>query len=834
MPINPQCANVVAIFGGDAFERLEAMLRYYSTMLVEHGWQRFLFVLATPGDKTLNDLPQDLPQIARSRCHMGSGDPSTIVYQNTVDEIVRMYTGNRVFLHIICNDFKTARFAPEAPAKLIEILRGHTALTIWSFCYGILHPQDAQCMERQRQWVKSILDVKEVYPYLLSRTQDDGTLADEDHLWRALMCEILMISCEPHVSFYPISSLGYTSLNANEEELIRLRKHKLAQILQQACDDPYTPDQAWQDLMGINAPASPLPNATLQAVRAWLLERIKQDIPKPTPDQMRNFQTLCGVENMATPNELLGEAERLIEMNLGGLDERTNQTPPMRSANAYWGSLQSRLTLHLNLHSLPKQTLDQILAALGQLCQADGVRGVASPPYPAKKMLQSKRDYMAQCSELAMDAARSNVGEKHIPAYARAYGGMFTYLSKLLAGIRTIHKELDSQMLSKVEFSGLSQKYPAYVDAVNAALAQLPTQLFDGAHIYAFEKEGLRPSHLSKALGDVDKRLLAQMPPALTRSFIDAIQHMFNGDGQMDNFMNTYLDNARRLFRNPIVTAQTNDTHYFCNQGLADSPWCKNNAANNISLVNNDNVERLDRFDLSGQTRYGDLDDYIAEENAEDGINIYFRTQGNAGQLPSLQPAPAQEAPAAQTKPEEPPKPAATPPASKLRLTEMNGRYYLQWHWDPAFEFYDIKVNGTLDNVTRQEYSTQGSVQGKDITKHLKPGKNHIELFTIKGQLIAEDDFCGPQTPIHYRKVGNDLHIDDVSDAAFGELAVREITGQGKTCFYYPLRPLRPKNSQLGKTPVHIYKDLSFRSWDLVSDPANRFCRYKPKHKPKP
>ena len=844
MPIQPDCANVIAFFGADSFSHLESMLRYYSTVLSQNVWQDFLFILATPGSRSVAELPADLPQYIRSRCWNGSCDAGSIIYRQTGDEIHRMYRDGKLNLHLICDDFESALFPAEAPSTLAGIL-DQLNINIASYYYCILRQSNTDVLSRQRKLARHILDCqnsgKVVFPYLLSLTRDDHSLTQPELLWRALMCEILVISNgRRHIITGTLSSLGYTSLNADEKELFNLRRQDLLERLYDHCTASYPENQAWQDLLQTQAamPQGFSPLDMQEKIRQWLRNQIQRDFPNLSPNQaqdsaqMQNFRVLSGVLKTRSTDSLLGLAMKFFRLNLSSqisaASAQENKAPEYISARRYLNRLLATLVLRPNLCAFPLSVLETIVHCLSSLCSCPPSR--ANPSYPAKRFMEKPADYMLKCSRLAEDAARANVTEELIPAYARAYGEMFTYLGKLLKNAGAVKTEILKLMLPGDRRTHLRNKYPTYYEDIQNTLNLIPGSPFGVVALYSETDVSPMQAGIRRALEQADETLRSKMSPGFNSSFIDAIKHEFSTAGTMDTFLRNYLNNQRRLFLNDLVPLGTAVITYFCNAQLSNSNWATAHQSNTY-FVDNDNVERLDYFELAGSHCYNTLEDYLAPKNENDKYNLFFRTSSSSlPDLPDLPESRQTAEPAALSAQQDSAldnsqKPAASDTIS-LRLSELNGRTLLMWNWDPANTFYRVEINGDRSDINSNRYYQS---HGVDVTDRLVPGKNVVVLRNLQDSEIARAELRGPQTRIAYRRTANELYIADIP-AAIRSLVVQEAVrvpgskGESRTSFfYYPLEPIP------GKQNTVCYEGLSFRGdWCLISDPTDRFCKYSP------
>lgn len=832
MTIIPSYANVVAFFGSDACDRLASMLRYFQFTLNENSWHDFLFLLATPTEKGVASLPQDLPAAILERCLNGCGDPQFIIYQSTADTIHRMYKNGRLNLHIICDDFASGLFPPQAPAELVRILSEVTHINIVPYFYFLLHARDAAATQRQYQLAQRLSadpELPHAHIYLLSMEQDDNSLASPEAIWRALTCEILTVSADKRkMPSNILGSLGYTSLNADEKELYNLRRQHLIDLIRDRADAPYSPAEAWQDLLGDNAPYTDNAADALETVRRWLLSRIHQDLPSTTPAQINNFRILSGALQQQEPDQLFETAQRFFTLNLQGQSSLTQDgnAQQFASARQYMSALLLRLSARPNLAHFPFIALNRLLSSLKTLCS---YRYVASAPsYPKKPRLSFMKSpaYMLQCTQIAEDAALHKLEESRISTYAQAYGQMFLHVQEMLKAVVPLSAVLDNLSISASTYAQLQQKYPAYDDNIRSCINLSHSSLLRDMRPYAPAALTPHPADISSALDRAVATVHANMSPGFNSSFINAINHEFATSEDLAGFFSRYLDNQRRMFRNIHETVDPPVVTIYANHMLSALNW-EHIPHANLFLVSNDNVERLDYFPLKRH-----LADYLTDKAQADPANLYFR-QSSSGTLPLPQ-EPKTRADAItlpEPQPDAAPVPQAAPPAEKplpLRLIHTHRQWLLQWSWDPAISFYSVRINGMDLPVNATMFA---SLHGLDVTSKLVPGKNEITLSVLSGPVIATQTFCGPKRPIEYKKTPTALHVSCPAEY-LSQLFVRESIPvrrrdgtQDVRHLYYPLGA---SGQALERLPL-VYTGLSFSGeWDLVCHPSEQYPQCEP------
>lgn len=826
MAIQPVYANVVVFFGGDSCERLASMLRYMSLTLGDSGWQRFLFVLATPGPMGVAQLPQDIPKEARERCRNGSGDENSIIYRETAEAIHGMYSDGRFNLHLICDDFASGVFSPQAPAKLVEILRGATGLDPAVYFYLCLQ-KDEQAVSRQHDLAARLCEdsaLSHALVYLLSKERDDNSLTSRETIWRALTCEILTVSANVHrVVPSRVCSLGYVSLNADEKELYNLRRQHLLEYIREQCGQSYPETQAWLDLLGTEAPDYPVGDTELrEALRSWLLARIEQDLPKMTSAQLDNFRILSGALRFKEPGDLFQFAERFFKLNLHSPNASQERAEPQHvSAQKYLLALMRRLCARPNLADFPGIVLKRMLDALWVLHNERSVR--MAPMYPQKGLLQARASYMQSCAALAEKEARRQLKEALVCNYALAYGEMFAYVQKLLKNSAPIRAVLDSLSIPVNLFRQLQEKYPSYNEDIANRLPQRRAELTKGLRLYLPENAAPDVDGLREFIERGVQLLHEGLRPGFNSGFIDAIRTEFSSAQELPTFFNRYLDNKRRLFYNIYETLGTPSGIIFADSNLEQLDWRQLSSAK-VFFVNNDNVERLDFFLLNKP-----LKEYLTVQACGDRNNLYFgQNESVVLPLPSEGKAsftlPTADERKETVQAEQRPAEAETQTLSLVKTLE---KWLLKWHWAPQIPFYDVVVNGEHIPVALEQYSV---LQGLDISAKLVPGRNAVALCALNGRVLASQEFGGPRVPVEYRKESAALHLFCPS-RFIDQLVVCERTrGEdgGERCVYYPLGA---PEKDFDNLPL-VYKGLSFRgAWEVVCCPEERFPLCEPKLK---
>lgn len=834
MTITPSHANVVAFFGKDSCDRLAPMLRYFQVTLNDSHWQDFLFLVATPSEDGALPLPGDLSPAIRERCVNGSGNRETIIYQNTANTIHHMYHNGHLNLHIICDDFASGLFPAKAPARLVRVLTEALHINIVPYFYFMLHGLDANAVQRQYELAKELNDdpaYESAHVYLLSKVLDDGSLSTEDTVWRALTCEILTVSAGGRRTLASeLGSLGYTSLNANEEELSNLQRQHLIELLRERCTTAPNPTEAWQILLGNNVASYTDNDADAQEiVRQWLLVRIQQDLPSTTPAQINNFRILSGALQQQDPDQLYESAKRFFALNLNAQSSGAQgSSQPYNSARQYMNALLMRLSVMPNLKLFPTIALQRVMSSLQRLGSYQ--HSLPEPKYPKKPMIPigaAMRNHMIQCSQIAEDTARRHLQESLIRDYAKAYWQMFSHVRELLKQVESLSTTLDDMSLTTSAFAQLQNKYPNYNTAVLSCMNNYHSSLLQNVRFYTPNTLTPNRQELTNALDIAVAFIHDNMSYGFNSSFIDAIHHEFNSPEELTSFFGKYLHNNRRMYRNVHEAVMPPVVSIFANQGLDVQSANIHHA--NFFDVRNDNVERLDYFPLRQR-----LGDYLTEEAQADSNNLYFRHSTERGRVifdddpTGGIPAFAQQEENTTPVPVEQRNPVEETPVMTL-IQDMN-RWILQWDWDPNITFYCVCINGKNQHVGSQQFE---SSHGFNISEWLEPGKNVISLSAINGGgPIATQVFCAKRQPIEYDKSKNNTLRVKAPGGYLSQLFVREnVTLRGQNgaqtvrSFYYPLGASEAALEQR----ILTYTGLSFSGeWELVCHPSEAYPKCEP------
>lgn len=830
---------VVAFFGRQSFERLESMLQFFSKILHQQDWNDFLFILCTPGDKTVNSLSNELPPYIRSRCHQGSGHSDTLIFRETLDLILNMYFDRDLLhLHLICDDFLDPLFPADAPARLTDILKCEFRLNVQAYYYFLLHinyflphADSLQVIDRQRCLAQSISRDPGAFPYLLSTTMDNHSLSKPETLSRAMMCEILTISQDKRLLLPgTVSSLGYTSLNANDEELVTLRRNELLKSLNAGCTSAFSNKEAWAALLPGIAPLSnsPSPASECPNVLEWLKRQIDQDIKAPTGSVLSNFRTLTDVAHQTSTDDLFFHAKRFYELNTpisSPEDLPAADSCEIRRAKAHMDALIEQLSRRLNLGNFPMDIFDTLLLpCLTSLCKS--APKDCSPQYPAASLLDKtlgREQYMTACSEKALEAAHESTVNRLVPQYARAFGQMFSALKDRLAHAASIADLLQQQMPTSYIAHHLIGKYPNYHNNILNTLGTLQPPPFQNIRLY---DAGFSPSEqaIHEAIDRADRLLLKGMDPDFQKGFINAIRAQFPTPADRDAFLGKYLRNDRVFLPDDLALHAPSVSTFFCDVQLQGTGWANNNPDQTF-FVQNDNVERLDYFPLNNNARYRTLDDFLNPQN-DPQYFPYFFGQGAGISFPSAPTSPIEPEAAPHDDPDDPPPVHAVVGdfSPHFEIHPNGSRCFLTWAWHDR-PHYQITVNNREEKISHNQYTPHGF----DIGPLLSPGMNRISLMLLgQPQPLATLEYYRTKGTIRYQKfqsgaqtcslvIQNTPNLPD----ALSKWAV--VDRSQASPIYYPLSLASFPSSRV-KSVRYNHLALGSGNWELVVAPDKRFC----------
>lgn len=800
MPFIPNHISAVVLYGKKTCNRLVEILNYWQTILVDHAWDRYLFLCVTaenedwqyPGEGEITPGTKTLIEKRIVRCmHIKLKQDQPDTWKMPTDYLTalqyRLNIGH-VMVHCICDDLSEAP-PVEAAVSLTESAVSFLGRGNVHCLYYLMLREHFKARQQQRQ-MALVLGQRQpnAIVYLLSNIANDGSRLHKFDLRRAAMCEILVASDgRRHYQQSGVYTLGYTSLNANDQELLSLRRDAIAAVLCGHYGTAITRPEAW-DILTMKTGQHPNDYndfAIASAVNAWVEGIAKKFVINPTDRELENLRLLSGI---VTPGAEVGLQEACKKFYDVNMTARTD-VALRKSVEKHISSVIGELRKSINVQGFPIALLHSMVDALKNT--EKNVSNQLFVALPRKKLFQQKDEYLNQCARIVSDQVRTIYVSRAAAKVALCLADGFKRIEEIVEKVQKVDQFaplMQEYKLLAAEMVNLQGKYPKYAAAIDATIQ-------NGA-LNHFGKEWLQSAGAIyneefKVDGDVIRTLMEtgvktlhkQMPSGFNGTFMDALHCEFNTDNAMGSFLNKYLyNNMRHMFNCPYVTPRSADTDimYYVDDDLQKMPWAAAHAANTI-VANNDNIEKLIFIKLDKSLKW------LAEEWQKE--NRYFgehdaMTSGMAGSWigdgisGATFDTPVKEvAPQAVERDDNP---------RNIRLTLNDDKYMLSWDWKADMKFVLVTVNGQQppQTVSVGQYVLDG---GLDVTSVIGYGRN--EFVLIQNQSVyGKMDLCGKQYPVKYRFVPSNKNGVQLRLAGRippnASLLLGECTNKDTYCFY--------------------------------------------------
>lgn len=800
MPFIPHNISAVVLYGKKTCNRLVEILNYWQTILVDHAWDRYLFLCVTaenedwqfPGEGEITPGTQELLNKQIVRCmhlKLNKDQPDTWKMPTRYLEALQFRLNiGQVMVHCICDDLSEAP-PVEAAVSLMESAVAFLGRGNAHCLYYLMLREHFEARQQQR---KMALTLHERQPnaivYLLSHIANDGSRLHKFELRRAAMCEILVASDgRRHYQAPMVYTLGYTSLNANDQELFFMRRNAIATVLREHYEAPITRPEAW-DILTMKTGQAPNDYndfSIATAVNAWVESIAKKFVINPTDRELENMRLLSGIVAPGAEAGLQEACKKFFDVNMTA---RTD-VALRRSVDKHIAGVIGELRKSINVQGFPLTLLHSMVDALKNI--EKNVNNQLFVALPKKKLFQQKDEYLNQCARLVSDQVRtihvSRAAAKVAICLAEGFKRIEDIIEKVQKGDNFTHLLQDYRMLAAEEIN-LQDKYPKYAAAITDTI-------HDGA-LNHFGKEWLMSAGAiyneefkvdAEAIRTLMERgvnmLHKQMPRGFNGTFMDTLHCEFDTDNAMDSFLDKYLfNNKRHMFNCPYVTPRSldSDIMYYVDDDLQKMPWVAKQAAKAI-VANNDNIEKLAFVQLDKPLQWlaeeWQLDNrYFGQHEAvTGGMEGSWVGDGMSGATYTARP---QEAVPYMAVSDDNPR--------NIRLTINDDKYMLSWNWEAGLNGVLVSVNGQHPMpVPVGRYTLEG---GLDVTSVIGYGRNEFVLTRLNLSPYGKMNLCGKQYPVKYRfvpsnKSGIQLRLDGRIPPN-ASLLLGECTNKDTYCFY--------------------------------------------------
>ncbi len=843
MPFMPHNISAVVLYGKKTCNRLAEILNYWQTILVDHAWDRYLFLCVTeenetwtfPGEGEMTPGAQALLNKQVVRCiHMKikPDQPKTWKMPAKYLEALqfRLALGH-VMVHCVCDDLSAAPPA-EAAVSLMKSAVDFLGKGNAHCLYYLLLRQTFQARRQQQELALAIAAQQpDAVTYLLSNIANDGSRLHKFEMRRAAMCEILVASdSKRHYHQPQVYSLGYTSLNANDKELLSLRRNAIANVLREYSRKPIPNPEGWNILTMKTAPQ---PNefaeyAIAAAVTNWVSGIADKFVIKPNDRELINLRILAGILN---PDDAPGLQDACIRFFDVNMTARTDAAIRAK-ANHHINSVIAEICKCINAQGFPFVLLGRVMDELKK------IEKTTSAPLmirlPKRKFLQPKEEYLSQCARDVAVQVRNGYVVKAAARVAHCLLEGFQRVEETLKKIQLddqFVKVIHEYMMFASEEENLRIKYPKYAAAINATIKDGEMHVFGEEWLRSagkiFTDEFRMDAHVIRALVESGVSALhAHMPGGFNGSFMDALHAELDSEHTMESFLDRFLANSRHMFKCPYITPSTReeDVMYFVDDDLQRMDWVHGKQGRTF-MANNDNIEKLAFVRLNRELKWlaeewQDENLCFSQEHGEELMEDPLDWEGEKAKKNRAN-ADAQTGSAQKQASRENENPR------NICLIHQDGRYMLTWTWASGVETVLVSVNGgNARPVANGQYMLNGGV---DVTSMITYGENRFLLRCKDLSVYGQVSLCGKQYPVRFRfapsnRGGVTLKMEG-SIPPNAALLLGEQSGEDKLCFY----PVAARG--LNGDVAYDGLMLSGR-YKLMVSPENRFPLVRPVPEP--
>ena len=838
MRLSASGTNVIVLYGDGAVARFSQLINRWSTMLMPASqWNELQFILVGSEMPKLALDPNAAALVnARNARFYRFGDPalSPMEYHNLIFDKVQ--TGN-VIVHAIC-DSGEKEISYDWLRKLIQSAMAVNVLTTQVMYYLVIGRNSLASEQRE---LLELVNVQEGAVFFLGDMNESGGKVTNEDRWHACGLVVLMnctgkLPVRAGTSAY---SLGYTALNANGAELIRLNESAACQAIMEELANPVTSNAQIVNQLNL------LPDGagSLQEIRTWLQEYISRNTPQINPTALKNAWITIRMDADLTPIEAVRRMKRFADLNYTG--ERSVGSQARELAWQTESAVRARMCANVLTASLTNSVLTEIAEVFRKLKSEDiEPGGCVFPKKPLKFLFGRGTDeYVTQCKSAVMKPIREYITARNISVFAaeleKAYLRLAEWAAKARGeGYTSYHQVTAQELLLDIRkemesgdsgsASRLSQKYKNYsreLEQIHPTLATLTEGISgsffgsDGSIVEAEWRELVRKAGLN---------MERKLPAGFFGDFFKVLNHEFNTAEEREKFFDEYLKNGPRMFRHLQAQQSNGTTVYLVDDHLMDK-WFVGDKYE----VKTDNAENLTLYPLGSQPASFFLRDELA----------YFKGTGKPATLSgtpldfsrgpeydlfgnmTVTGAPlgtdGGETAEAEKTPEDNAKPAAKP----VRLEpDEKGNYRLYWKWkgnDPTamveITQYGERVGKIAVIPVAQFKQNRDNMNVTDDVmngKQLPSGTLTVRIKDSRQEIYIDNvDVPGRRDVVRYKVTGSMLQLKPENRKVVESLLLRTTDTDG-VHVYYPLYPADDDKPWL-------YTGLMLSNGRIVEDPGS-------------
>ena len=795
--------NVFLFYGNQITSHFPEIISSWKPMLQNTHWNDCCFILLSEKGIDYNSIPEDLkPMIAeRSRSLTRFTEQAGTMVGGFVRGLLN--GPGPILLHCVCSNIEN------------ENLNGFELNAfIRSFCaYFIGHPHPViyltlsshiPSLQKQTRFVTELYSedlFEKSTTYFLSDTNEYMGRVTQQQQLRMLICELALIIKNARVlSKRSIFSLGYSVLNANNSELSDLETKTLIENwLRDAVNNESTsPDKHFWDIATNKVP---FPNEInfKEAITEWICQLIFGLIRFPSEVARKNNRILGSLYSpSSTPEHRKKHILRFFEMN--------NSTEHFDSvAKQYFDNLLTKLLCDpcsaqfKNKQPSTIALLEAICSVLKEKAEFN-IPPFTVSPIPQKKILESNQAYVDRCCELCERDAYKYCTDKAVHVMA---GYMLQHISGIIhfiSNVETPQSLFPALSIPYADYSVLCNKYPNILKTINAVLAS-------PKHYHALLTENRTPlfDPNGNPLLDEWKQILNSAVLQLhvdlnvtNPTFLCRLNKECPTAPALENFIDTYISQPFMVLSYAGAPGNA-ETKYLVDNDLQDHPWTAAHR-NDAYIVNTDNIERIDRFNIAESVSsllqirnpalfpyFSDTD--ISSEVYADNDNVFqdivfqrpveenkttFDSQGNPENKGHFN--------------------------MNMRISRQAAGYILTWDWPPHTHNMFVHVESEERGIIHSAYPVNGGNALNLLTVsqgELPYGKLSITITgkNAKGTTYWDKkDFCGKRDLLSYQfsNQGNKITLSlHGRDAFLHQLLLRN--EENDQVVFYPLAPSENK-----------------------------------------
>lgn len=765
MPVfSPAFFNTVILYGEEAIEHFDSLVQYWKQVLTPAAWDEYLFIsVSTNG--SVPALTQPPAHLKGFSLKVDPEDEQTWQLPSSIlNTLQAALLEHPVMVHLICGDFNNPTMPPQTPVHLIRSINNRLGVGHASCAMFMMLHEHAKAVEAQRGLVQAVAaSALSIYPYLLTRVGSNGALYSDAMLWRAVMCEVLILSSgRRYLTPGNVNTLGYTSLNANDNELKVLRTQAICDTIAARCDRAVTLENAWSLLTACPpawrgktaAPFTASPSgfssiATENALRSWLMSLADQYVLRLESRDCMNLRILQRISKPEDAERLFPAVKALYEINRN----TTGIRPAREHVQQYARQVKTSLQHMINAAKFPADLMQSFLDALKKIARQD-LPPLRRPAHQKKGLLQSAETYLTQCFKEAEAAVRDFELQYFVMGLAKLILQELKPLEQFLATARQTSPGVHDEMVRLMdELSGglivgnLQNKYPAYVFQLQNQLTMSGDKLFEEIwsrfteqHNLLTEDGRMDPAALRSLIALCEEKLHHSLGAGLDGGFIPALTTMLNNNVAMQSFLDDYLQ-----LNSCLLHFIDEDKTMVDRIRLADTAM--EGAVEADYFIDNDNVERIDLYRCQHPLSWFVSDDVIALQNRY--LGQVPQAQGGRDPVLISQPWQHEQTPVAtvQTAPVMLTEDEQTNPRH-VALNNHNGHFMLSWVWEDGMNTAIVYMNDSPSFIPHDV--SKGSL---DVTSQVIYGRNDIKIYRGNGSLYAQYSALGKQTNVSYRFV---------------------------------------------------------------------------------